>query len=664
MSDVVFKDVKVTWDKKTLTFSNAGYSRSFSLETPLLHTLEMKDGQGKKVTGECAAANEFDLYGYTYQSEFKGWHLEGVTASVMEDQPFESDHVLLTLRYFDEFSHTYLTREFFLYPGIAMYGIRNKIKSPVLPDYFSNCRYALRDEYARFSDRYGTDVRFSREPIVERLHPAEGFKPVMAVEFAGHTDVHDEPVREHKINEGDQLYTGNLLFCEDAQGTGFMVLQEAPPSTERREKEPYDFRLTNDGDLVSSGWGVIVEELNPDETFVSYRNAVGIYHSAEEKEQLLKNYCRTRFNYGKERYGVVCNAWGCGNFGKRINPRFLSDEVRCAALCGADSYQVDDQWQCGCLGDLSFRNKDVVLKDFWRINPDMVEDGSFDSLIALAGESGIKLALWIAPSFSKGYRDREEFGELLLDFHRKYGFELFKVDGAYFSSYRAEQNFEKLLREVTLASGKKIFFNLDVTAGMRGGYFKLLEYGNLFLENRYTCHNWGVGYHPLRTLRNAWHLAKYVRLQYLQLEVPYCGDVKDEFYSSRNEVNPNVYSWDFWFAISFFGNPLLWFAPSTVKPEHREISARMTALHKKYREEIFAGIISPVGDEPGSTALSGLVSRQNGRDEFMLLFRGHEAESARFATETKWELLAGNAELADGAVILPEKASYAILKRK
>jgi hypothetical protein len=48
----------------------------------------------------------------------------------------------------------------------------------------------------------------------------------------------------------------------------------------------------------------------------------------------------------------------------------------------------------------------------------------------------------------------------------------------------------------------------------------------------------------------------------------------------------------------------------------------------------------------------------------MLLFRGHEAEESECATETQWELLAGNADFAPGKVILPEKTTYAILKRK
>ena len=659
MCEVTFQDVKVFWDEQQLTFSNGAYSRKYSLETPLLHTLEMRDGSGRLFAGETAEKFDADLYGYAYQSEFKAWRLETVNAVVRCELPFESDHILVTLRYFDDFSHTRMTREFYLYPGIAMYGVRNTLEMKVIPDYFFNSRPRLRREYADFRGEF-----FKGEPVVETFHPAEGFKPIMTVEFAGHTDIHDRPVREHLIGKDATEFTGNLLFCEDEKGAGVMVLQEAPPSTERREIEPYDFRLTAAGDLLSVGWGLNHDELEPGTLFVSYRNAVGIYHDPVEKNELLKNYCRTRFNYGKEQYGVVCNAWGCGNFRDRISPGFLAAEVRGAANCGADSYQVDDEWQCGGLGDLCFRNKDVVLRDYWRINPERVENGSFDSLVQLARECGIKLALWMAPSLTKRYEDHREFTELVLDFHRRYGFDLFKIDGAFFSNYKAEQNFETMLRNIRLESNKKIFCNLDVTAGMRGGYFKLLEYGNLFLENRYACHGWGVGYHPLRTLRNAWNLAKYVRLQYLQLEVPYYGDVNDEAYVKRNETDPRIYPWDYWFAISFFGNPLLWFAPSSLSAEDQALAAKMVGLHKKYREEIFAGIISPVGAEPGAGTLSGLVSRQQGRDEFMLLFRGHEAEESEFATETQWELLAGNADFAPGKVILPEKTTYAILKRK
>lgn len=664
MNELNFYDIRVCWDDKRLTFSNAGISRCYSLTSPLPHTLWMKDGSGRLFAGESAEVFDADLYGYTEKSNIKEWRLETVNAAVRENLPFESDHVLVTMRYFDGCSHARLTREFFIYPGIAMYGVRNQFRSPVLTSVMANSRPGLRNEYYEFARRAGIDQRFKCEPVVDTLHPAENFMPVMAVEFAGHTDVHDTPVREHLIMPGMSEYNGNLLFCEDKENSGFMILQEAPPSTERREVEPYDFRLSAKGDLLSIGWGINHGEIGIGETVVSYRNAVGIYHDAGEKDLLLKEYCRRRFNYGKERYSIVCNAWGCGNFGQRLSAEFLADEVRSAAECGAESYQVDDNWQNGTLNDLHNRSKDIVLRDFWSINPEKVENGSFDSLTALAREKGVKLALWIAPGFFNKYEDHKEFVELVLDFHRRYGFELFKIDGVAFSCYRAEQNFEEMLRSISIQSGHKIFFNLDVTAGMRGGFFKFLEYGNLFLENRYACHMWGMGYHPLRTLRNAWNLAKYVRLQYLQLEVPWCGDVNDEFYKSRNEVNPNVYSWDFWFAVAFFGNPLLWFAPSAVNAQDRKTAAKMTALHKKYREEIFAGVISPVGQEPGAETLSGFVSRRDGKAEFMALFRGHAAEESSFVSEGSWEILAGKAEFDGNRIVIPEKTGYVILKRK
>ena len=119
MCEVTFQDVKVFWDDKQLTFSNSAYSRKYSLETPLLHTLEMRDGSGRLFAAETAEKFDADLYGYAYQSEFKAWRFETVNAVVRTGLPFESDHILVTMRYFDDFSHTLFvfelnTHKFFL----------------------------------------------------------------------------------------------------------------------------------------------------------------------------------------------------------------------------------------------------------------------------------------------------------------------------------------------------------------------------------------------------------------------------------------------------------------------------------------------------------------------------------------------------------------------
>jgi len=292
---------------------------------------------------------------------------------------------------------------------------------------------------------------------------------------------------------------------------------------------------------------------------------------------------------------------------------------------------------------------------------------SFVPFVEYAKYAGIDLALWLAPSVMFDYRDHEEFSDMLIDFYNQYGFKFFKLDGARFNNYQTEQNFEKILEKTRRKSNKEIFFNLDVTANMRGGYFKFLNYGNLFLENRYVNRydiSCTISYHPELTLRNIWHLAKYVRLQSIQCEVPYIGDfvLKDEAEKGKN--SPDAYPLEFWFAVAFFCNPLMWFAPSTVKKEDRRIIARMNELHKKYREDIFTGVIMPVGDEPGPESLSGLVSETDGRAGFIALYRGINSAEDSFATDGEWDIIAGNAEFCDGKIIIPEKAGFAILKRR
>jgi len=422
-----------------------------------------------------------------------------------------------------------------------------------------------------------------------------------------------------------------------------------------------DFSVTEKGDLRSCCWGVTAGDFELGKEYESYRNVIGVYQNEDEALWLLKRYLKVRFNYGALRRGIVANAWGCGKFKDIVSTQFLKDDVAAAAECGADYYQVDDHWQCGLLQDLIVRNMAIRLRDFWAISPERLENGSFDSLCKVAKKSGIELALWLAPSSQLAYSDYREFAELILDFYRRYNFKLFKIDAAYFSSYNAEKRFEEMLRIVREKSGKEVFFNLDVTASMRGGFFMLLDLGNLFLENRY-CFG-GIGYHPERTLRSVWHLARYTRLQSLQIEVPNPGDIKKEFYTKKKESCPDIYPWDYWMAVAFMGNPLLWFSPSCVPAARRKECKRMMELHKKYRDQIFADEIFPVGAEPGTKSLTGLVAKKDdGTPEFLVLYREKGTKESTFAVKGKWELIAGDAKIKKGSIELGKAPCYAILK--
>ena len=335
------------------------------------------------------------------------------------------------------------------------------------------------------------------------------------------------------------------------------------------------------------------------------------------------------------------------------------EEFRAAAECGATHYQIDDSWQeGGSLLEMIVKNRHIT-PSFWDVSKVRL-NGTFAPLTAAAGEAGIEPSLWVAPSSNAEYRDWREFLDILLRLHRENGFNIFKIDGMQLRTSEAEENLEHLLREARLRSNGRISFNLDATAGQRSGYFRMLEYGTIFLENRYVCHMWGLGYHPEKTLRSLWKLAHWMRIEMLQIEIPYYGDINPEFYRDKSFGSPDAYPWQYWIAIALFANPLLWFAPSRTRPEDRGVLRAMMELHRRIRETLFSGDIAPVGAEPDGHAVTGFHSDAG----FLLLFRERQAPArAEFEFPGSWQLLAGSGSF-DGAVAsLPEPASFALFQK-
>ena len=99
--------------------------------------------------------------------------------------------------------------------------------------------------------------------------------------------------------------------------------------------------------------------------------------------------------------------------------------------------------------------------------------------------------------------------------YRDHGIRTFKIDGVQVPDKRAETNLRCMFDAVRAATDDQAVFNLDVTAGQRYGYHYFNEYGNVFVENRYT--DWS-NYYPHWTLRNVWMLSRYVPAQNLQVE--------------------------------------------------------------------------------------------------------------------------------------------------
>ena len=152
----------------------------------------------------------------------------------------------------------------------------------------------------------------------------------------------------------------------------------------------------------------------------------------------------------------------------------------------------------------------------------------------------------------------------------------------------------------------------------------------------------------------------------MQIEVPYPGDYLAQASADKRPAEPDSckYPLEYWIAITVFANPLLWFAPSLVPREIRQVYRKMMELHLRIRERVFAGEIYPIGEEPSGKSISGLISTSG----YAIFFRAIDAkrETARFAELQKgqWKLIAGDGSLLDGKLTMKRKASFALFEKK
>ncbi|MHB9138686.1 MAG: alpha-galactosidase [Victivallaceae bacterium] len=540
-----------------------------------------------------------------------------INAYVLDCAWQDAEHVRLELEIREMVQNVTFRRRYLIYPGMPFMAVENFIRSDVSANLYWSHRRHLGNE------RLPANML---ESCADSLRLPHGFNPVKAVEFRGRTDYHNDLVLEHAMLCECSKINGNILFCEN-DCAGLFFLQEAPPSSERRDFEEYDFRIDADNTVRSCGWGIFPSELIPRKMFKGYRHVTGFYRKGEAALN-LKTYLKSRFPQHPEKgFSVMVNPWGAGHFPELVNEQFLRDEIVATAKLGATHYQIDDGWQEGrVLGELSFNNRRIT-PELWEISGVRLPDG-LKPICATADKSKVELALWVAPAYNCEYRDWRIMADIIFGLYQEYQIRIFKIDGVKIRTKEAEDNLELLVRSLRERSAGEISFNFDTTNGQRTGYFMFLEYGNIFLENRYVCHDWGLGYHPEDTLKNLWNLSKYIRPQVLQIEVPGHEDVNHDFYKRQGRIQPDCYPPEYWAMIAFFANPLLWLAPSLLSENIMSSYRKIIELHLKHRQRIFAGEIFPVGKEPDGSAVTGFVAHMPQDDSgYILLFRELGAES-------------------------------------
>ena len=480
-----------------------------------------------------------------------------------------------------------------------------------------------RDDVAdRKNIEFAEDMKTNvKTPVMERLNLGGNHWRTRVVEFWDVTDWNNNLVSEHDfISYRNSNHRGNLLFAINGEdGSGFFMLKEAPCSSVQLEYNGMDF-ITDFGHFMMTGPGVTQKDLPSEVWTRAYGSVVGLYADNELNALTsLRTYqkCLRMHIAGRDDM-IMVNTWGDRSQDSRVNERFAMQELESMAQLGATHFQIDDGWQSGkspnsALVRGSFNNI-WDKSDYWM--PDSMKfPNGLDAVVAKGRELGIQVGLWFNPSIQDDFADWEKDANAIVGLYKKYGISFFKIDGLTITSKKGEERLRRLFDSVQQKTGNNVLFNLDVTASRREGYHTFNEYGNIFLENRYT--DWG-NYYPYMTLRNLWCLSKYVPAERLQIE--FLNKWRNGIKYNGDRFAPCKYSFDYLFAITMAGQPLAWMETSSLPTEAFSIKSTIDA-YKKVAAEFHQGVILPIGEEPSGTSWTGFQSIQDDKNGFLLVFR-------------------------------------------
>lgn len=447
------------------------------------------------------------------------------------------------------------------------------------------------------------------------------------VEFQDVTDWNNNFVFETRIIPyRKNSYKGNLLFAHNAENNkGFFFLKEAPSSMVQLAYNGYDF-TTEFGHFAVTGLGMTEKDIRPDEWRKTYSCVLGLYSGSEFDQLLaLRSYQKNirKLIPGRDEM-VMMNTWGDRSQDSKINEKFSLIEVEKAGRLGMTHFQIDDGWQVGkspnsAVAKGSFKNI-WDNPDYWKPDPQKYPNG-LHPIVKRGKELGVEICLWFNPSVQHDYADWQKDAQAMIDLYKAYGIRTFKIDGLSIPTKESEINLRRLFDKVLLETDNQVVFNLDATAGRRAGYHMFTEYGNIFLENRYT--DW-QNYYPYWTLRNLWQLSKYVPAEKLQIE--FLNKWRNTGKYGNDIFAPANYSFEYLFAITMAGQPLAWFEGSGLPDEALGIR-QVIDDYKKIQHDFHTGTILPVGEEPDGQSWTGFQSVKDGSGYF-IFFRENNPQSA------------------------------------
>ncbi|MBE6560645.1 MAG: hypothetical protein E7662_05925 [Ruminococcaceae bacterium] len=421
---------------------------------------------------------------------------------------------------------------------------------------------------------------------------------------------------------------GQLFFVDAYLADEMMMLaKEAPCAAGRVHDSEYDLRIDPDNALSVSGIGADLSreaDYTYDVPLYAVSFAVG---KRAELERAWRDYYRLDMQSTLKR-GLIAmsNTWGDRNQDAAVCESFMLGEIEQAKKLGVTAVQIDDGWQKGLTansklgkGTLWGSGYYASDPDYWTPHPEKFPRG-LAPLQKAADEAGLVLGLWFSPDLANQYESWERDAETLLGLHRQYGVRFFKLDGINLTDKLTETRLQMMIRRVHLESGGQITFNFDITALRRWGYLFRREYGNLFVENRYS--DWG-NYYPHSTLRTVWMLSRYIPTAKLQME--FLNIRRNAAKYEGDPLAPQLYGIDWAYAAVMFACPLYWMEMTNLSEEVSAALADIAAVWKTIAPELVTADVTPVGQEPDGINFTGL--RANCCDHgYLLLFRENAPE--------------------------------------
>lgn len=512
----------------------------------------------------------------------------------------------------------------------------------------------IRSENAPLGDYNRAD--FSN--VIDNIPLPADVQGVESVLFRARSDRTNELVEVHRCSMKD-LETvgalGNIVYLLTKSGRGLFVLHDGPCREDRRQETDVDFRV-HSGTLQCLGWGIRPEDIRHNQYRCSCSVTIGSFDGGRsEGEAALKSFLRVRYpRLGVRRPVIIANPWGDRQWYEHAHAAFVHEELDACSEIGITDYQLDDGWQAGgTLQDLS-ANK-VITDDYWKCHPKNFP-GGFKALRNRSEQTGVRLALWYAADSNRNYRQWADDVKRLSKLHRIGKFERIKIDMMRTRTKDAEDNLFRLLAAVR-REDPNIVFDLDVTGAVqRPGYFLLQDYGDIFVENRYTASG---NYFPSTAARNFWNLAHHLPLQRLEMEFlnPRLNKGK---YASDDDLAPGNYEIGYLFAMTFFAIPLCWCEPSSLSQADRARLKPLIAFRRQLHERIQNSLVYPIGEEPnGKTWFGFLAMEDDGQSALLSVFRDRLApEETEFDLPVKglnqasFVRLAGSVQIADVSKML------------